>query len=314
MSGISSINGYQGMPYSGYQVNNREKQYANPILNNKIPTPQNKNEEKINLLKTKISPSVVTAGAALTTVVAIGLLIAKGKFKQAKQLAEHINFTEAKSMEDAAKFAKETLGVKLNIGNNLDFANFLNESFVKLSNSMKGKIRLPKKVELNPMIKSQDDLACDAMMFKNGTMQLGQIFQKIIDMATRNHISLKQVLALCAKNLERDKNAFQRMIFHEVGHLNHKNFTNMGRLSELKARGIKDTHVTKQFLQDVKDNKIVKDFLGKNTSNELADGTIYGLSSPAEFVAETFSLKVQGTPIPKEVETLYQKYGGPKVG
>ena len=38
------------------------------------------------------------------------------------------------------------------------------------------------------------------------------------------------------------------------------------------------------------------------------------LISPAEFVAETFSLKVQGTPIPKEVETLYQKYGGPKVG
>ena len=41
---------------------------------------------------------------------------------------------------------------------------------------------------------------------------------------------------------------------------------------------------------------------------------IYGLTSPAEFVAETFSLKVQGIPIPKEVETLYQKYGGPKVG
>ncbi len=41
---------------------------------------------------------------------------------------------------------------------------------------------------------------------------------------------------------------------------------------------------------------------------------IYGLTSPAEFVAETFSLNVQGTPIPKEVETLYQKYGGPKVG
>ncbi len=314
MSVISPIYGYQGVSSSAYRVNNKEKQYTNPILNNKIQTPQNKIEEKINQFKTKVSPSIVTAGAVLTTVAAIGLLIAKGKFKQAKQLAEHINFTEAKSMEDAAKFAKETLGVKLNIGNNLDFANFLNESFVKLSNSMKGKIRLPQKVELNPMIKSQDDLACDAMMFKNGTMQLGQIFQKIIDMATRNHISLKQVLALCAKNLERDKNAFQRLIFHEVGHLNHKNFTNMGRLSELKARGIKDTHVTKQFLQDVKDNKIVKDFLGKNTSSELADGTIYGLSSPAEFVAETFSLKVQGTPIPKEVETLYQKYGGPKVG
>ena len=313
MSVISPIYGYQGVPSPAYRVNNKEKQYTNSILNTKLKTPQNKSEEKIYQPKVKSSHPILATGAVLTTVAAIGLLIAKGKFKQAKQLAEHINFPEAKSMEDAAKFAKETLRVKLDIGNNLDLANYLNESFVKLYNTMKGKVRLPNKVVLKP-IKSADNIDGAAAMNRFGTLSLGKYYQKVLDIVKQKGISLKQGLANYASRQPKDKNFFQRAIFHEVGHLNHKNHSNMGRLSELKARGIKDTHVTKQFLQDVKDNKIVKDFLGKNTSSELADGTIYGLSSPAEFVAETFSLKVQGIPIPKEVETLYQKYGGPKVG
>lgn len=88
----------------------------------------------------------------------------------------------------------------------------------------------------------------------------------------------------------------------------------MRRLPELKADGNKDTHLTEEFLQDVKDNKVVHDFFDKNTSTRLDDGTIYSLSSPAEFVADTFSFKMLDKSIPEEVEKIYQKFGGPVIG
>ena len=54
----------------------------------------------------------------------------KGKVSKAKQLAEHIEFREAKTFEEAQLFAKENFGINLQIDNNVEVANFLNKIFV----------------------------------------------------------------------------------------------------------------------------------------------------------------------------------------
>ena len=56
----------------------------------------------------------------------------------------------------------------------------------------------------------------------------------------------------------------------------------------------------------------MKDFF-ESVGYARKDGSIYALVSPAEFIAEIFSLKVQGKTIPEELQRLYKKYGGPSL-
>ena len=76
----------------------------------------------------------------------------------------------------------------------------------------------------------------------------------------------------------------------------------MHRIAENEAFGVTDHHFTREFFKDIEGNEVIKNF-----HNE------YGLSSPCEFVAETFSYLVQGRKIPEDVLKIYRKYGGPLV-
>ena len=60
----------------------------------------------------------------------------------------------------------------------------------------------------------------------------------------------------------------------------------------------------------------------KLASSEINDETIqkivrkvsgYATTTPAEFVAETYKFLKSGQVMPKDVMTLYEKYGGPMV-
>lgn len=97
---------------------------------------------------------------------------------------------------------------------------------------------------------------------------------------------------------------YKRTIFHELGHGNHhaycKDAKKMHRIAEDEARGCTEHHFTEEFFKDIEGNDIIKNF-----------HTEYGLSSPCEFVADTFSYIVAGRKIPEEVMKIYQKYGGP---
>ena len=258
--------------------------------------------------------ALVGIGASLAAAATVGILLAKGNFRQAKQLAEHIDFKEAKTMDEAVQFAKENLGVKLQIGDNLDVANFLNEIFVDVNNKMKGKAVLPKKVKMQAT-NATDGLEGFASWNTKRVLKLGSDFEAIVNIGKEKGLTLKECIEYYKEfSKDKDPNFITRAIYHELGHANHKNFMKMRRLPELKADGNKDTHLTEEFLQDVKDNKVVHDFFDKNTSTRLDDGTIYSLSSPAEFVADTFSFKMLGKSIPEEVEKIYQKFGGPVIG
>ena len=81
-------------------------------------------------------------GIGTGVVVGLGILayaLTRGKVgsKQVQQIAEHVDFKEAKTLEEAQKFAKEKLGVLYHDINNLEIANFINEWLTKVHNKCK---------------------------------------------------------------------------------------------------------------------------------------------------------------------------------
>lgn len=104
-------------------------------------------EEKKKKLST--GAKVGIGAGFLATAGLIAFLVMKGKVSEAKQLAEHIEFKPAQTLEEAIKFGKEHLGIKSYedfCANDLDAINWLNEGFVNVSNRMKGKLRMPKQI------------------------------------------------------------------------------------------------------------------------------------------------------------------------
>lgn len=251
-------------------------------------------------------------GIGVGVVAGLGILayaLTRGKTgaKQVQQLAEHIEFKPATTMDEAVKFAKEQLGVTLKVEDNLTAANFVNELLTNLNNKMKGKSVLPRKVMFNRNLTSADGLEGYASWSNSSKrFSFGPAFIKEFEAAQQTGKSFMDLLGEYAKKDPYNAQYRIKAIYHEIGHANHfencKNAEKMLRLEELNANGVKDKHFTEEFLSEVKNSDVVKKF-----------HCAYALTSPAEFVADTFAYKIMGKQIPKEVEELYVKYGGMSV-
>lgn len=112
---------------------------------------------------------------------ALAYVLTKGKTgsKQVKQLAEHIEFNEAKSIEEATKFAKEHLGItKFDVGNDLEIANWVNNGLTRISNVYKGRASIPNIIETYPeklyqkMIKEGEAIPMATMNAQKGRMRI----------------------------------------------------------------------------------------------------------------------------------------------
>lgn len=97
----------------------------------------------------------ILTGAAVAAT-AVGLII-RGRLKAVTKLAEHIDFTPAKTMEEAIEFAKTHLKIKkFDTANDLDLANWVNEGLVQINNKYKGRAHIPNEVRpLPPELKSK---------------------------------------------------------------------------------------------------------------------------------------------------------------
>ena len=91
--------------------------------------------------------------ATIGTILAIALTRGKGAAKEIKQLAEHIEFKEAKTMEEAKKFAMDNFGMKLEFGEDLFTANLVNDMCTNVNNRLKGKVSFPIKCNFEAMQK-----------------------------------------------------------------------------------------------------------------------------------------------------------------
>ena len=287
-----------------------------PVQNNStVMTPQVQTTQPVEP-KGLSTSAKVGIGAAALGAITIGVLLAKGKFSQAKQLAEHIDFKPATTVKEAKQFAKDNLGVNIKF-DDIDMINYINEALVQVNNATKGKSVMPKSVFVDnthgfyawrTYPNKPDDLIISPMAYKMGAN------------AKKNGMSVKDyyMKAMFENSRFADKGLSPfKEIFHELGHGNHhatcKDYDKMSELKKLEAKGIGDKHFTEEFISETKNNKVVKEFFD-SVGYTREDGSIYALNSPVEFIAEVFSLKLQGKSIPKEIECIYQKYGGPIVG
>lgn len=117
--------------------------------------PEQKPDEFVNSNKKPKSNKNLFLGigaglAAAGSIGAVIYLIMHGKVGKATQLAEHIDFKPAQTIEEAIQFGKDNLKIKKYKGfteNDLEVLNFINEGFTNVSNKLKGTIRLPKSIE-----------------------------------------------------------------------------------------------------------------------------------------------------------------------
>ena len=251
-------------------------------------------------------------GLGLTTLIGlVAYLISRGRAgaKSVKQIAEHIDFKEAKNMDEAIKFAQENFGIKLDLGDNLFAANFINESCVNVSNKMKGKAYFPKKIKFGSVdgngrapggfCKSENIIIIDcknSFINTSGT-DFYSIFNRNLKEKYHDNYSkfIKEKEDLSIISIMR------KLIYHELGHCNHaaicKDYHKMGKLKELGF--VVDKSITKEFLN----TKSIQE-----TASKVSD---YAKESPAEFIAETFAGLIEGKTYSNDVMALYKKYGGP---
>ena len=152
MQQVSFGNLMNSIPKTSGYINSAPQWQQTPSFSPKLPAmtqdttsfttkaPEVEEKKKNNAKKWGI-----LAGAALAVTVA-GLII-RGRLKAVTQLAEHIDFTPAKTME----VAKEHLKIeKFDTANDLDMANWVNEGLVNINNKYKGKGHIPKEVRPVP--------------------------------------------------------------------------------------------------------------------------------------------------------------------
>ena len=111
--------------------------------------------------------------AALGTVLAV--VLSKGKIgsNNIKQLAEHIDFKEAKTMEEAINFGKQNLGIKKYKGfkdNDLEILNYYNKGLTELSNKLKGKASMPDNVAADKLETYSNGYTAAGIEIKTNTL------------------------------------------------------------------------------------------------------------------------------------------------
>ena len=274
---------------------------------NRPDTFEKQDSKKSNKMKWGIGLGLAAVGTVLILALSRGKSVSSNNIKQ---LAEHIEFKEAKTMEEAQKYAMDNFGMKLELGDNLFTANLINDMCTNVSNKLKGKVAFPKKCFFDSKIK-RNMLAYYRPY--NNTMGINaqgitrHIAPNGKDINWLDIFAQKKYSDIIAKS-EKDTNSvsykiiknIKHNIYHELGHCNH--MASINESSKLKFSWFKNRMNFKSDIKDNKFNKICEEF--------FEDSTNYWKTNMEEFVAETFAWKMMGKDVPKEIEELYIKYGG----
>ncbi len=207
----------------------------------------------------------------------------KRRLASGKYNSSPVQFKKSETVEEAVKFGKEQglyrkiIGLKEGKAD-LKTLNTLNESLCNVHNRTGGRSIMPRAVIFQNAKKSADGLCAVAA------------YSDILD----------QLYILRVQELK------PFTVYHEMGHANHAlntDFLKMSRITEIVARGGKNAKVTSRFTSDDELQELIFKHMGQ-----------YAMSSPAEFVADTFAHKIAGDiKIPHKLEQAYQALKGPNI-
>ena len=136
----------------------------------------------------KFNKKAAAIGAVALGIIVIGGLVAVGKFKKTQQLAEYIDFTPAKTLEEAKKFAREYLHIRKFNLTDLDTANYINEAIVNFNNNISAdhkrliravEPRLQNDIEGIMGVNGFRELMVDEEFFKNIDKEIIELAQTV---------------------------------------------------------------------------------------------------------------------------------------
>lgn len=246
--------------------------------------------------------------------------------KPARILKEHINFKDAKTLNEAINFGINNLGIQAYKGfkqNDLDVINWINEGLVNINNVTKGKAFMPRKIILGRVINGGAGMNefCDILFDKKTINTSKDICKKFIERLGDIDIQLPSCIYEESSLIKRAKLLFNLIderileknevysgsifsqISHEMGHVQHfNNLKSSDLFYQIGSYDLSKTILSRKGrrLWDLFNDK-------KDVARKVSD---YATITPVEFVAECYAKMVDGIKLDDDVVDLYQKLGG----
>ena len=180
-----------------------------------------------------------------------------------------LKFKKSQSIEEASKYARTYFKIKNYDVKDLAHANIVNRTISKIYNLTNGRASFPDRIKV---------------IRNSQARYLGNCNDNAIEVVNCPEI--------------------ESVITHEIAHYNHyllaKNYSKMGKISEMQDIGITDFSIFNEFKNNKQAQKLIKKHIRP-----------YATSSPAEFIACTFEKIINGKKLPQEIKELYKKYEGP---
>lgn len=285
---------------------------------------QKGNKGKFNWLKAGII-SIIAIGIGI-----LAYVLTKGKIgtKQVKQLAEHIDFKEAASVEEAMNFGKTHLGINEYKGfekNDLEIINWINEGFVKVSNKLKGKAVMPEIVEykaietegfLQSASANKRVYTVNKNIYGNIDKEIKEYLDMILSVDEKKHVTI----AVTNCNQENLKNIVNQISAYYKGEINtfKKKVKLLNNLHEYTSSI--DTKTLYEPVSEFSTNShecghLLDEYLRKHARNavdkDMAELISYrAKENQAECLAEWFRKYMEGIKVAPEATEYVKKLGG----
>lgn len=324
-------------------------QVKNQKAENKIELPAtNPIQKQTKIIDKKKLAVGVAAGAGIAALVVGGILYKK-KIDAAKikQLAEHIDFKNAQTLEEAIEFGKNNLGIKKYQGfkdGDLDVLNWINQGLTRNNNVTKGKALMPKEIVYVETLTSAQQSALEAitpaaingegtMLFaKDAVDNTKDFVTKIINSTADSAEKKKEFLEKLQKGnnfanwrntkidilkLGQNPKVTKAMAqfsnvstFAEISHeLGHWQHFNNPKFRDFCLGSAAIEKGLKIDFEIPDEVQKLRDLFEKN--KDLAKCVSdYASASPLEFVAECYSKMIDGQKLPEPIMKLYQALGG----
>lgn len=205
-------------------------------------------------------------------------IISKLKLNK-KNLPEHIDFQEAKTLKEAVDFGKKYLGIKSYKGfkeKDLEIVNWINQGLVNTSNAMGGQFKCPKKIAYE-MFDDKKAIACIEGLV---TLGINKGFIENIDMSIKSNLSKrsleyfdKQQIAPLIENLGKFESGECMTLNEKISIFNYLDIVN-------KEIDKNPKELISEIIQDdgARNNLLKKGILQSDNSRVILDGTIVELT------------------------------------
>ena len=253
-----------------------------------------------------------------------------------KKLDPNIKFYKANTIEEAKNYAKNTLGIKKFLIDDLEYANWINEGLTNISNKFKGEVYLPSKISFtnkkrgiasyNPL---KDEICINKKNIEKHVSNFDSNFGLDLYSTLRDYNwgkGYKEFSKLLEKSQKDIKSlsVFEKLslldsfdcIAEIIAQAERKDFNKDKSEHEINKFGCVYRNPFNTIYHEMghcfayKSRPLWENLLNNYTKNSLIEGfkiPYYDKSQIPEFIACIFAGKMQGETYSEEIENLFEK-------